>query len=273
MDKLLSIVIPTFNRKTLTDRAVESVRSEFPELVEIIVVDDCSDIPYSFSSHNSSKIEVKVFRLEKNVGPGMARQAGVKSANGKFIAFLDSDDFYDKGWVDWIIKKIRELNGRDSLLIISGITKGERKVGALVRKMLSTMPQPLLLFAARVVAIMFNPFYTPSLVMDRELCFFKEGLRYCEDYYLTVYALFHARQLILPNVTAVYLGREPNTWGGETSQRSKMFWGEMQVRMSMWTELQLPLAYKLLIPFGIIYQWLRVGLKLLNSVVSGKWLK
>ncbi|MFN6946483.1 MAG: glycosyltransferase family 2 protein [Cytophagaceae bacterium] len=272
MDKLLSIVIPTFNRKTLTDRAVESVSSEFPEFIEIIVVDDFSNPPYSFVSHNSSGVEVKIIRLSENSGPGMARQAGVIKANGKFIAFLDSDDFYDNGWIDWVIKKIKDLNGK-SHMVISGITVGERKVGALVRKMLSALPQPLLLFTSRLVAVFFNPFYTPSLMMNRELCFFKKGLRYCEDYYSTVYALFHAKQLLLPDVIAVYLGREPNTAGGETSKRFKMFLGEMQVRRSMWFELNLPIAYKLLIPFGVIYQCLRSCIKILIYLASGRWLK
>lgn len=269
MGKIVSVVIPTHNRKKLTDLAVESVVTSFPNLVEIIVVDDCGSIAYSFDAVNSNGVLVRVLRLEHNVGPGTARREGVMQAAGKFIAFLDSDDRYDEGWIDYVInllqKKPELLNRR---VLISGITQGERPVGALARKVLAGIPMHLQLMASRFVAVLFNPFYTPSIVLSRQLCFFKDGLRHCEDYYSTAFALFLADDILLPHVVSCHLGRAANSKGGESAERGKMSWGEMQVRHAMLLEVDVPLGYKLFVPVGMIYQWCRSILKRVFSVVS-----
>lgn len=262
MDKLVSVIIPTYNRKELTDKAVASVVTEFPSLVEIVVVDDCGSVAYSFDALNSTGVPVRVVRLERNVGAGMARQAGVSQASGRFIAFLDSDDRYDAGWMNHVVtllqKKSATLHHR---VLITGITQGERRVGRVVRRMLAGMPQFMKLSSSRIVAILFNPFYTPSIVMDRELCKFQDGLRYCEDYYSIAFAIFGAREIFIPNVAACHLGRLPNSAGGESAARAKMFRGEMQVRFALLKDSSVPFVYKLCVPVGMAYQWFRAGAK------------
>lgn len=262
MDKLLSIIIPTFNRKELTDKAITSVVTLFPSLVEIVVVDDCGSVAYSFDALNSSGIPVRVIRLDINVGAGMARQAGVAHSSGRFIAFLDSDDYYDAGWANYVLTLLQsssEVLNRH--VLIAGITKGGKRVGELARRILSMLPQFFRLPAARILATLFNPFYTPSIVMSRELCIFKSGLRHCEDYYSTAFALFRANKIFLPQVVACHLGRAPNSEGGESAAKEKMFRGEMRVRFSMLQEFGVPLGYKLLVPIGMVYQWCRSSLK------------
>jgi glycosyltransferase involved in cell wall biosynthesis len=269
MDKLVSVIIPTYNRKDLTDKAVISVVTAFPSLVEIVVVDDCGSHAYSYDAKNSSGVLVHVIRLDRNVGAGMARQAGVAQATGKFIAFLDSDDRYDKDWVDYVLALLQSdsvaLNHR---VFISGITQGGKRGAALTRKLLTGLPQPLHLFASRLESIMFNPFYTPSIVICRDLCVFMNGLRHCEDYYSTALALFRANKIYLPHVVACHLGRAPNSTGGESAAREKMFIGEMKVRLAISREVGVPLGYKLLVPVGIAYQWCRSGVKTLFRFVA-----
>ena len=265
----MSVIIPTYNRKELTDKAVFSVVTVYPSLVEIIVVDDCGSVAYSFGALNSSGVPVRVIQLDRNVGAGMARQAGVVQAMGKFVAFLDSDDSYDKDWVDYVLILLQ--SGSEILnrhVLITGITQGEKRAGGLVRKMLAGLPLSLQLVVSRIVATQFNPFYTPSIVMSRELCFFKDGLRHCEDYYSTAFALFGSNTIFLPQVVACHLGRAPNSEGGESAAKEKMFRGEMQVRFSMLQESGVPLGYKLLIPVGMVYQWCRSGVKNLFCFVA-----
>lgn len=263
VNKLISVVIPTFNRKELTDRAIQSVVTSFPELLEIIVVDDCGSIPYFYDEAvNASSVPVRVARLAVNVGAGMARKAGVGSANGEYIAFLDSDDSYDKAWMDYVIAELRtNPQAGNCHLMISGITKGARPAGAVVRNLLATMPASLQLAASRVVATLFNPFYTPSIVLHKDLCDFKDGLRYCEDYFSNAAALFKADKIFLPKVVACHLGREPNSAGGQSGARAKMYSGEMEVRYAMFGFPFMPVRYKLLVPFGLMYQVLRTALK------------
>lgn len=265
MDKLISVVIPTYNRKELTDSAVQSVVSSSQDLLEIIVVDDCGDVAYSFDSAvNSSGILVRVVRLQKNIGAGMARKAGVEEARGKFIAFLDSDDCYDIGWMDYVATMLQtNPTSQNYRVMISGITDGERRVGAVTRRILATIPTPLQSAASRLVATMFNPFYTPSIVLHRDLCFFKDGLRHCEDYYSTAVALFRTDEILLPQVVACHLGRAPNSTGGESAVKEEMYKGEMSVRRAMLTSKDVTFLYKLLVPIGMLYQLVRTTAKIL----------
>lgn len=268
MDKIVSVVMPTYNRKKLTDQALESVVTSFPDMIEIIVVDDCSSAAYSFDAMNDSGVPVRVRRLESNVGPGMARKEGVKQARGRFVAFLDSDDLYDKGWMDYVVNLlINRAELSDGRVLISGITQGEKRLGAFVRWALATTPKSLQLLTSRLVAILFNPFCTPSTVLSRNLCFFEGELRYCEDYYTTAMALFIADEVVFPPVVSCYLGRDPNSIGGESAERGKMFKGEMQVRRALLREEGVPLRYKLFIPVGMAYQWFRVIIKRIFSAV------
>lgn len=263
MDKLVSVVIPTYDRKELTDRAIQSVATSYPDALEIIVVDDCSSVPFEFDgSENKYGVLVTTVRLPENGGAGMARKAGVNVAHGKYIAFLDSDDCYDKGWMDYIVTELKSIPMlQNHRLVISGITKGEKKLGGWVRKALAAAPRSMQLAAIRLITVLFNPIYTPSIVQSKDLCFFKNGLRYCEDYYSTAMALFQADKVVLPEVVACHLGRSPNSAGGLSSARDQMYQGEMEVRRSMLTSPILPLRYKILVPVGMLYQAVRNGIK------------
>lgn len=87
---LISIIIPTFNRKLLVKDAIDSVLIQKPQNYEVIVVDDGStDGTAEFIK--TLNLPVKVIRV-KNGGASRARNIGIKKAKGKYILFLDSDD-------------------------------------------------------------------------------------------------------------------------------------------------------------------------------------
>jgi glycosyltransferase involved in cell wall biosynthesis len=105
---MVSIIIPFYNRVDYVKRAVESVINQSYADWEIILVDDCGteklDIQHSFGAEYLSKI--KLISNEKNLGPGLSRQAGLDVAAGEFVCFLDSDDFYHQ---DFLLKTLRSL--------------------------------------------------------------------------------------------------------------------------------------------------------------------
>jgi GT2 family glycosyltransferase len=95
---LFSVIIPTFNRAELLGSALESVFAQRGTEFEIIVVDDGSadrTIDYLHSLGN----RVSVLR-QSNRGPGSARNLGARHAQGKYLAFLDSDDL----WFPWTLE-------------------------------------------------------------------------------------------------------------------------------------------------------------------------
>ncbi len=93
---LVSIIIPTFNCAHLIGDAVGSAQTQSEGRIEIIVVDDASTdgtaaVVEGLAARDA---RVRLLRMERNGGPGAARNAGLDAAGGEWVALLDADDRY-----------------------------------------------------------------------------------------------------------------------------------------------------------------------------------
>lgn len=91
----VSAIVPVYNREQTVSRAIDSVFSQALKVEELIVADDASTDGTGAILERYDK-SVKVIRLSKNSGPAKARNEGVKHARFDWIAFLDSDDCWDR---------------------------------------------------------------------------------------------------------------------------------------------------------------------------------
>lgn len=91
-EKLVSVVIPFYKGASWLKEAINSVYNGSYQNFEIIVVDDGSteDIRELISSYDVRLVYFK----QSNKGPAIARNKGIDAANGEYIAFLDSDDYW-----------------------------------------------------------------------------------------------------------------------------------------------------------------------------------
>src|ERR1019366_3325072 len=92
-----SIIIPTYNRAFFLSKAIESVINQTVQDWELIIVDDGStdntkNIVEIYSA-NDNRIK---YIFQQNLERSAARNNGIRNANGEFICFLDSDDYYSK---------------------------------------------------------------------------------------------------------------------------------------------------------------------------------
>ena len=94
---LVSVVIPVFDRQKSCLAAIASVQAQREIACEIIVVDDASQEPFVLATESAGPHTVRVLRHQANAGAAAARNTGVQSANGRWIAFLDSDDVWLSG--------------------------------------------------------------------------------------------------------------------------------------------------------------------------------
>jgi succinoglycan biosynthesis protein ExoO len=88
----VSFVIAAYNAEQSVARAIESAQAQQGVTLEVVVVDDCSNDRTVEVARSFPPDQVRVVALEKNRGPGGARNAGMKVARGRWIAVLDSDD-------------------------------------------------------------------------------------------------------------------------------------------------------------------------------------
>lgn len=95
MDDLVSIIMPSFNTGKYIVETIESVLAQTYKNWELIIVDDCSsDETDEIVSHFLVDKRIHYLKNEKNSGAAFSRNKALREANGKWIAFLDSDDVW-----------------------------------------------------------------------------------------------------------------------------------------------------------------------------------
>lgn len=96
----VSIITPSFNCANYIADTIRSIQRQTYTNWELLITDDCSidSSRQVIKGFTESDSRIKLFKLDKNSGAGIARNNSIKEASGKFIAFCDSDDrwFPDK---------------------------------------------------------------------------------------------------------------------------------------------------------------------------------
>lgn len=109
---LVSIITPAYNCEKYISETIDSVIEQNYSNWEMIIINDCSnDSTHSIiEGYKEKDSRIRYIRLEKNVGVAKSRNIGLSIANGKYIAFLDSDDLWKRDKLDTQIKFMKENN-------------------------------------------------------------------------------------------------------------------------------------------------------------------
>ena len=93
---LVSIITPSWNVAPLIGETIASVQAQTMTDWEFLIADDCStdQTPAIVESHAAQDPRIILIRQPRNGGPALARQAAIERAQGRFMAFLDSDDLW-----------------------------------------------------------------------------------------------------------------------------------------------------------------------------------
>ncbi len=112
---LVSIIVPTFNRKELLSECLESLLHQEYENWECIVVDDNSTLPYINLLRKEYEIRDSRFRFfsrpkDYPSGASACRNYGFLQSNGKYIQWLDDDDFLSNNKISAQIKQLESID-------------------------------------------------------------------------------------------------------------------------------------------------------------------
>lgn len=114
---LVSVIIPTFNRSALLQKAVQSALAQSYTAIEVIVVDDGStdDTP-DVVARSAKETDRLIYIRKSNGGCASARNMGLAAATGDFFIFLDSDDAWEPDAVETLVQ---ELTASEADLVYS----------------------------------------------------------------------------------------------------------------------------------------------------------
>lgn len=115
-DKMVTIIIPVYNVESELDRCMQSVIKQTYDNIEIILVDDGSPdkCPQMCDEYAKKDYRIKVIH-KKNGGLSDARNAGLDTASGDYIAFIDSDDWVSDDFIEVLVANIERTNSDISI--------------------------------------------------------------------------------------------------------------------------------------------------------------
>jgi len=215
----ISVIIPTYNRKNTLPRAVESVLNQTYKPVEIIVVDDGSTD--GTKEWFSEMYPLVHYIYQVNSGVSSARNTGINSARGDWIALLDSDD-------EWLPDKLElqvKLLQNNAELRFCHTNEIWIRNGVRINQMKKHQKYGGNIFKKCLDICRISPssslFHT-SVIKDVGL--FDESLDVCEDYdlWLRITAKYPVLFLDQPLI---------KKFGGHTDQLSRVFGGIEQYRI------------------------------------------
>ena len=215
----VSVVIPTYNRVKLLERALASVLGQTLPADEIIIVDDGST-DNTVSTLKTLHPEVK-FIQQDNLGVSAARNTGISAARHDWIALLDSDDVWHKHKLE---RQMAALNNAPEYLICHSNEIWVRN-GVRVNQMHKHKKAGGQIFQHCLPLCVISP---SAVVMHRSLLeetgLFDESLAACEDYDLWL--------RICSRYPVLYIDEALITkHGGHDDQLSTKHWGMDRFRI------------------------------------------
>ncbi len=103
----VSIVVPIYNTKSYLTACLQSIIDQTYQSIEILLIDDGStDGSDKICREFALKDDRITYIRQDNMGQMYARKTGVARATGEFLMFVDSDDWIDRGMVEFLVSQI-----------------------------------------------------------------------------------------------------------------------------------------------------------------------
>ena len=151
----LSIIIPVHNRHDLFLHSLNSVLNQKHNVSkEIIIVDEASSPPIEeFIKDNlpDTLPFVKIIRNSRALGPSLARTKGLNVAKGKFIAFLDSDDFWRPEFLSQLLPRFDSGKSEIVTVLSSPVYMGNVGIGEKIYYSLLRIIRSTIIFSSSIL--------------------------------------------------------------------------------------------------------------------------
>lgn len=222
MEPEVSIIIPAYNTESYIAEAIESVLNQTLKDIEIIVVDDASTDQTVSVVRNFTDPRLKLLQNLKNLGVSASRNHALQYARGKWIAVLDSDDWYAPDRLEKLLKVAEEeqadliiddlnLVQADNLLPWSTLL---RESGETVNEI--QLIEPIFyvrtgIYGKRGLHLgLCKPIFRRSF-LDRHHLFYAETQHVVEDFHLVLRCLIYGASMFFVPIPYYFYRSRPNS--------------------------------------------------------------
>ena len=108
----ISVLIPVYNGEKYLERCINSVVNQTFKDIEIICIDNHSEDNSGRIADEFAKRDdrITVIHNDKNYGSSYSRNLALETAKGKYISFVDADDYIDEKYLECMFNKIEQIN-------------------------------------------------------------------------------------------------------------------------------------------------------------------
>lgn len=122
---LITVIVPVYNVEKYLSRCVDSIREQTYSPLEILLIDDGSTDSSGALCDEMAKEDARIRVIhQKNGGLSVARNTGIAYAKGKYLTFVDSDDWVKLDMIEYLYSLIREFHCRMSLCVHTVVKNG-----------------------------------------------------------------------------------------------------------------------------------------------------
>lgn len=199
---LVSIIIPMYNSEKYISKCINAILNQSFNNFEVIIIDDGSNdnskkiVEFTIKDDNRFKMI-----YQKNLGVSEARNVGIHNAKGKYIIFIDSDDWIEKNYIEKLVNNIEEKNAdfawcdwmvhehkKKYRNCISSNLNKESKVNDLIIHFINS----------RSGGAPWGKIYLKEIINNKNIKF-KSNIPYAEDYLFNLEFLAHAQKVVYIN--------------------------------------------------------------------------
>ncbi len=228
---LVSIIIPVYNVEDFVEQCIDSILNQTYSNLEIIAVNDGSTDSSLKILENIKKKDSRVMIInQKNSGVSSARNAGIAKANGKYLVFVDADDFLARNFVDYMLELIK-YNDSDFAYSVKNYWTNEEKQEKkqYIRKIDSSMSVGILL-SPDVTVGCWNKIYKKEFLEKNNLKFLSD-LYYGEGLNFIIRTSLKSNKITIGN-KKVYFYRKNNMQSATTKYLIDKFYnGEKSLKL------------------------------------------
>ncbi|MDA3733172.1 glycosyltransferase family A protein [Niameybacter massiliensis] len=115
--EIVSVIVPVYNVELYLEKCIQSILNQTYNALEIIIVNDgATDLSEEICMKYAQQDSRIILINQKNAGLSAARNSGIRNASGKYIMYIDSDDWIDNDCIEKCIKEIQKDENLDIVL-------------------------------------------------------------------------------------------------------------------------------------------------------------
>ncbi|MGX7393440.1 glycosyltransferase family 2 protein [Carnobacterium mobile] len=211
MSELVSVIIPIYNSQKKIKKTIQSIVDQTYENLQILLIDDGSTDQSLSICRGFENIDERIdIYTGENLGVSHARNTGLKASKGKYIYFIDSDDYIENNTIETLVTNIEKYEADISIIGYSMYWdngKVQKMSNPDTLKILGYEDAIKEWFSSRLFkGFMWDKMFRSELFKD---IFFPESLSYMEDVYIGN-KLFLKSQRVVYNGENLYMYYQSN---------------------------------------------------------------